>query len=132
MWSPFFDLGFVTPFFWHFKSSSGHHRSPNPTLETTFCCNYPANMKALTSAWREYNLLAKLLVSILGWYLLIKSPKQNLMAPSVNFWGQFLNLGVWIPKGRIPLPHRMNFWTSAKGGGGDFQSKKLYCRIWEL
>ena len=35
-------------------------------------------------------------------------------------------------KGRIPLPNLMNFWKSAKGGGGHFQSKNLCCRFWEL
>ena len=26
----------------------------------------------------------------------------------------------------------MNFWKSAKGKGGHFQSKNVYCRFWEL
>ena len=35
-------------------------------------------------------------------------------------------------QGRIPLPNRLNFWKSAKRGGGYFQSKNLFCRFWEL
>ena len=33
-------------------------------------------------------------------------------------------------KGRLPLPKRMNFRKSSKRGGGHFQSKNLYCKIW--
>ena len=33
-------------------------------------------------------------------------------------------------KGRMTIPNQMNFWKSSKGGGGHFQSKNLYCKIW--
>ena len=33
-------------------------------------------------------------------------------------------------KGSLPLPKRMNFRKSSEGGGGHFQSKNLYCKIW--
>ena len=35
-----------------------------------------------------------------------------------------------LRKGRLPLPKRMNFRKSSKRGGGHFQSKNLYCKIW--
>ena len=34
-------------------------------------------------------------------------------------------------KGRMVVPNRTNFRKSAKGTGGHFQSKNLYCRFWE-
>ena len=32
-------------------------------------------------------------------------------------------------KGRIPLPNRMNFWKSAKGGGGSFSIQKFILQM---
>ena len=36
----------------------------------------------------------------------------------------------YIAKGRVRLTDRMNFRKSSKRGGGHFQSKNLYCKIW--
>ena len=33
-------------------------------------------------------------------------------------------------QGRVTFPNRMNFRKSSERGGGHFQSKNLYCKIW--
>ena len=54
-------------------------------------------------------------------------------SPHLSMWSKsFSTRKTTHCKGRVNIPHRMNFRKISKGGGSPFQSKNLCCRFWEL
>ena len=102
-WSSLLDLGFKSPFFCHLMSSKVaifevQIQKQRPFLSPIF---------RKYEVWSEYHLLAKIAGyrSILGWFLHIKPPKQNIMHPrsifEIKFW-------IWV-FGPLTFTHRNSY-----------------------